>query len=269
MIVEFIGTPGAGKTTLLPAVADFYHAQGLRAYTVVEAARPFAARTIWGKAIRKFVPVRWQRPLLWQLFYHLSKLYRLKFFWHHPQLIWMVARFQHRRPLDAADRRHVLRWFYHQTGCYEFLKAHARAHEVLLFDEGFIHRVVQHYASENETPDLIHMLDYINLLPRPDVVICPLAPRAVCERRVYDRGLWARFRHKSAEDVSRYMDHAHAVVQEAVRHIQRRGWTVVVVENDGVETAVAAAELHLKLERLSQETVRIATVSLPKRSISS
>lgn len=262
MIVEFIGTPGAGKTMLLPVVADFFKAQGYCAYSVVEAARPFAARTIWGKAVCKLLPARWQRPLLWQVFYHLSKLYRLRFFLQNPQLMWMVARFQRQRPIDDVDRRHVLYWFYHQVGYYAFLKAHALAHEVLLFDEGFIHRVVQHYASETEEPDLVHMLAYIERLPRPDLVIHPIAAEAVCEQRVYDRGLWQRFQHKSAADISCYMAHAHAVVQETVQQIKRRGWMVIEVHNDGVTAADAATELRRKLTQLPYSPQTFAPVQI-------
>lgn len=260
MIVEFIGTPGAGKTTLLPVVADFYDAQGMRAYTVVEAARPFAARTVFGKVVRRLAPARWRRQLLWQVFYQLSRLYRLSFLARHWQLVWMVVRFQYQRPLNNVDRHHVLYWFYHQVGYYAFLKAHAMPNEVLLFDEGFIHRVVQHYASEKESPNLIHMLDYINLLPQPDLVIYPIANQELCERRVYERGLWQRFEQKSPAEVSRYIANACAVVEEAVQQIKRRGWTVIEVNNDNVERIVAAAELHVALALLPQTVVTHAVV---------
>lgn len=262
MIVEFIGTPGAGKTTLLPIVADFFKAQGYDAYSVVEAARPFAARTIWGKAVCKLLPTRWHRPLLWQVFYHLSKLYRLQFFLQNPQLMWMVVRFQHQRPLDKTDRQHVLHWFYHQVGSYTFLKTHARPDEVLLFDEGFIHRVVQHYASEMEEPDLKHMLAYIELLPRPDLVIHPIAAETVCEERVYERGLWQRFQHKSAADISSYISHAHAVVQEAVQQIKQRGWMIIEVHNDGVPAADAATELRRKLAQWPSSAPNFAPLQI-------
>ncbi len=267
MIVECIGTPGAGKTTLLPVLADFFQAQGLQAYTVVEAARPFAARTIWGKLICKLIPARWQQPLLWQLYYHLSKLYQVWFFMQHPRLIWMVFRFQRRRPIDRTDRQHVLFWFFRQTGSYAFLKAHARPNEVLLFDEGFIHRVVQNYASEGEEPNLFHMLDYIDLLPQPDLVVHPVADRFICEERVYARGLWQRFQHKSRAEISRYIMHADMVVQEAVEHIKRRGWTIVEVNNDNVETAVVADMLHYELTQLPQIVITHTTVEPPKRSL--
>src|SRR3712207_9136247 len=59
------------------------------------------------------------------------------------RLIQQVLTSQKRRPIPLEERRHALHWFVHLVGCYEFLTAHGRADEALIFDEGFIHRVVQ------------------------------------------------------------------------------------------------------------------------------
>lgn len=252
MIIEFIGTPGAGKTTLLPAVAAFFEDNGLRAYTAVEAARPFAARTLPGKLITALAPQTWQRPLLWQLYSLFNLLYQLPFLLQHPRLSWRVLTFQQQRPISGTDRRHVLRWFFHHAGRVAFLQAYARPDEVLLFDEGFVHRVVQLYASEHETPDLRHMQTYLDQIPRPSLLIVPLADRDLCEQRVYRRGLWVRFQRKSAAAVARYMDHAHTAVTTTVDYLKRKEWMVVEVQNGAVDTAVAAADLRHQLTRLTR-----------------
>lgn len=268
MIVEFIGTPGAGKTTLLPIVANYFNQNGFAAYSVVDAARPFAARTIWAKGVRR-LPASWHRPLLWQIFYHLSKVWRLKFFLENTELISMVYGYQNSRPISDLDRQHVLRWFSHHVGAYTFLKSHALPNEVLLFDEGFIHRVVQHYASEAEEPDFSHMRAYIDLLPQPDLVIYPVATRELCEQRVYNRGLWERFRQKSPPEVVQYMINAHKIVCEAVKHIKSRGWMVIEVDNNNVTETVAAAELVRKLSQLPPFTSKDSSAVMPVESISS
>lgn len=268
MIVEFIGTPGAGKTTLLPVVTDYFNQNGFDAYSVVDAARPFAERTIWAKGVR-LLPISWHRPILWQLFYHLSKVSRFKFSLENPKLISMVYHYQHSRPISKPDRQHVLRWFFHHVGTYAFLKSHARPNEALIFDEGFIHRVVQHYASEAEKPDFSHMRAYIDLLPQPDLVIYPVAARELCEQRVYNRGLWERFRQKSPPEVVQYMINAHKVVCEAVKHIKNRGWMVVEVDNNNGPETFAAVELVRKLSQLPPFTPDSSTATMPAGSVSS
>ncbi|UCG25667.1 MAG: hypothetical protein JSW55_06665, partial [Chloroflexota bacterium] len=151
MYFEFIGAPGAGKTTLLPAAAEAMAGRGLTAYTVAEAARPFARRTWPGAAVARLAPESWRGPLLWQTFYRLSLLDRMRFFAGHKRLLCLVLASQWRRPASAdARQRRVLHWYFRHAGYYEFLRKRATSGELLIFDEGFVHRVVQLFASAVE-----------------------------------------------------------------------------------------------------------------------
>ncbi len=250
MIIEFIGPPGAGKTTFLSTVIDYFHERDLQAYTVVDAARPFAGRTVGGKLIRHLAPAEWQRPLLWRQFYLQSWFYRFKFMAHHPRLVREVFASQKQRPAEAGVReRKVLPWFFHLLGSYEFLKAQARRDEVLLFDEGFVHRVVQHFASAVETPQKAPVLAYLDLLPQPDLVIFVQAPWEVCERRIYNRGLWQRFQEKEPAEITQFVINAHQIVGWAVEHIKQRGWTMIEVDNGGDNLDVTRAALRCQMDQ--------------------
>lgn len=251
MIVEFIGTPGAGKTSLLPVVRQHFTARGFQAYSVVEAARPFAERTPAGKLIPHWLPQRARKLLLWQVFYQSSRLYRRRFSAEHQEMIERVLTFQAQRPISPADKNHVLGWFIHLTGCYEFFRAYATPRDVLLFDEGFIHRVVQLFASENETPDPRQVTAYLELVPRPDLVVFPNAPRELCETRVYERGLWERFRAKTPQETSRFIANASSVVHLAVDWMQAQGWPVIEVNNGAQEMSVSRETLRQTLLRSS------------------
>jgi thymidylate kinase len=258
LIVEFIGTPGAGKTTLLPTVIEHLQARGIRARTVVEAARPYAQRTWLGAAVGRLIPLSLHRALWWQVYYHLSTLYQLKFFAKHPRLIRHVLSSQRRRPISAGARQYVLFWFFRLAGCYEFLTAHARSDEALLFDEGFIHRVVQMNASDVEEPDPARILAYVNLLPQPDLVIFPKAPWEICEQRIYRRGLWERYRHKSQAEVSRHIANAHRIVSLTVDTIKSKGWTVIEVDNGTDDLTASTAELRSKLATIPFQTSEVS-----------
>ncbi len=116
-----------------------------------------------------------------------------------------------------------------------------------MFDEGFVHRAVQMHASDIEEPKPAQIAAYVDLLPRPDLVIVPWAPSDLCEARVYSRGLWERFQHKSRSEVAAYIAHSYRIVSYTVEHIKRRGWSVVEVDNSGGDPAASAAELQMKL----------------------
>jgi len=250
MIVEFIGTPGSGKTTLMPVVKEHFNGQHFQAYSVLEAARPFAGRTLPGKMVSWLTPGKIQRFLLWQLFYAYSYSYQPRFSKQHKKLMDSVLEFQKLRPISKSDRTHVLHWFIHLTGVYEFLRSQALAGDLLIIDEGFLHRVVQLFASEKEIPDLTSVAKYLDLIPRPDLIIYPKASSAVCIRRVFERGVWERFRTKGREDTSRFIRNAHLIVDFTVKFIKEEGWTVVEVDNDKESVATSKSDLKRGLSEL-------------------
>lgn len=254
MIIEFIGAPGAGKTTLLPAVARFFEPHAYRAYTVVQAARPFACRTRSGKLVRKLAPTAWRQPLLWRAFYLQSMAERLRFMALHPQLIAQIMRSQRGRPARAHVRqRAVLPWLFRHMGYYEFLRRHIQPNEVLLFDEGFIHRVVQLFTSSVEKPTSAAIAAYIDLLPQPDLVIYVQASTAVCEQRIYERGLWPHAQQQAPAEISQFVQHAHEAAALAVTQARHREWQVLEVANDGVDLTAVQANLWQQLSHIHLE----------------
>ncbi len=265
MVIEFIGAPGAGKTTLIPVVEEVCRERGIDARTVVEAARPYAQRAWAGKAVARFAPQPWQRPLLWQVFYHLSLWSRIAFCARRPRLISLALITQLRRPVPAEIRRHAWRWFIHLAGCYRFLLAHARAGEALILDEGFIHRVVQMYASHLETPDMDRISAYVDLIPRPDLVIAVHAPWEVCLERIYQRGLWERFQHMSQDEVAAFVRNAHRIVDMTVDYVRSAGWTLLEVDNGIADPALSQQGLRAGLEAILPAPVALPITPVDHR----
>lgn len=253
LVIEFLGAPGAGKTTLLSTAIAALQEQGIHGRTVLQAARPYARRTLVGQVVGQWMPWRWQRPVLWQLFYHQSSLYRLRFFARHPQLLRQVVAGQRNRPDAAGTRqRRVLYWFWRTAGYYEFLIRHGRLGEALLLDEGFIHRVVQLFTSPIETPQSAAIAAYVDQLPQPDCVIFVHAPAEVCYERIYRRGVWEHFRDSSPAEVKRFVEHAACAVELAAGRARHNGWTVLEVDNGGTDLRTAQAALCRQLRTVAQ-----------------
>jgi thymidylate kinase len=231
LIVEFVGTPGSGKTTLSIELVELLRGRGIEAATVVGAAREHARRTLVGQVIGRLRPARLRSLLLWQVFYLLCVLHALAFIRKEPALTRQVLRGQLRRPIPIARKRHHLFWFFQLAGRYSFLTTTSRACEALVLDDGFLHRAVHLHASHVEEPDAEQVRAYVDLLPRPDLVVFPVADREVCERRVRRRGVWRHFRHLSAAELSRYLDNGEWVAGLAVRRARQRGWTVIDINN--------------------------------------
>lgn len=248
LVVEFLGTPGAGKTTLLNTAHTVFQEEGFYAYSVVEAARPLAQRTSSGKVVSLISPASYRKQFLWQLFYYSSRVARLTFMRKHKQLVRYVTYSQKRRPVEAAIReRRVLYWFDHLMGYYEYLTAHAQPDEVLIWDDGFVHRAVHLHASSVEIPNLTHVRTYLDLIPQPTMVIVPCTPVEVCEERILQRGIWEHFRDKSRAELRQYLISADQVVNATVDYLKAKGWLVIEVDNRHNDLAAAQEELRKKL----------------------
>ncbi len=244
MIVEMIGIPGAGKTSMLPTVTSTLADFNFKARRVVDAGRPFARRDPAGAALEKWAPRSIQPKLLWQVFYWRSYAARRRFARKNPELIAHVRQAQRSRQIPRADRRHALYWFFHLTGYYEYLLSHMQPGEALVMDEGFTHRVVQLFATGKEKPDLDSVRRYIDLIPRPDLLIALRAPSELCEARVYRRGIWSRMKGRSGTEISRYFSNAETVVAWTLKYVESIGWPVIHVENQESRLSLARENLR-------------------------
>jgi thymidylate kinase len=251
MIVEFIGTPGAGKTTLVPVVSTYFKENGYQAYSVLDAARPFAKRTFAGKVVRKIFPESILKIILWQIFYISSYFNRRKFHQKNNALMEAFYHHQEKRPITPSDREHVIHWFVHLTGYYEFFKKFIQQNDVLIFDEGFVHRVVQLFASENEAPDFDLVASYLDLIPKPDLIIFTNTPTNICEERVFSRGVWERFREKDPADTSKFIHHSSEVVNFSAKYMREKGWNLIEVQNGHQEISIVAETLKNQLTQMN------------------
>jgi thymidylate kinase len=250
MFIEMIGPPGVGKTSLLPTVIEALREMGIQAYTVVDAARPYAQRTFVGRVLKRLTIPRLHQQLFWQYFSLLSFLYRIKFIANNPSLVWQVIKTQSRRPSEADVRqRKVQHWFFRLIGYYEFLRTNIKPNEVVILDEGFLHRVVQLFSSSIEEPIRDQIFGYVDLLPPPDLTVFIQASPDVCEKRIYERGLWERLQHRNQDEISHFVDNAHLAVTLAVSHARRKGWTIIEVDNEESDLKLAQVALRYQVAK--------------------
>ncbi len=233
VVIEFVGCPGAGKTTAALEMTRILRARGLDAVSMLQAGRPHAARTRVGRAVAA-LPARWRGPLLWQV-------YR----WHG----WRGARaFRRDRValagLASRSHRHTQTWFFRLAGRLRFLVGSPVKGEVLVIDDGFLHRSVALHASPSVEPDLTAVAAFVDLLEQPAIAVHVQASAPTCAARVRERGLWRHRAGWTDEDLGGYLVNASSVVEAAVARARERGWNVVDVDNE----RPGAEQMHATLE---------------------
>jgi hypothetical protein len=257
VVVELVGAPGAGKTTFLPAALDACRTAGLRPYTIVGAGRAFAARTLAGRAANAVLPARLRDKALWAIFLGCRSIWAAAFAARRPQLAWYVLALAQDRPAAARAReRRVLHWYVRLVGAYGFLTSRAREGEALVLDEGFIHRTVQLHSSTVEIPEAATIDAYVDLVPRPELLVHVRAPIDVCERRVRSRGVWDRFRSEDPSDLTRFVANAHRATTLIATAAEARGWRVVEIDNGEGDPAHVEAALRSRIRAALEEHAR-------------
>jgi adenylate kinase len=257
MLVEFLGVPGTGKTTLTSMVVQNMQAWGVQSLSVIGAIRVYAARTLRGRLICRFVPGSLQRPALWRVYSWFRPLYRLQFAGEHPEFWRYVARSQQERPIPQEHRQLIWRHFGDVVASYQFLSRQMRPGETLVYDEGFTHRVVNLYVSEQEQPEPDRIVQYLAQAPTSDLVILVHAPLSICVQRVWTRGVRGRLGGTSEQEVTRFLENAQRAVSISAAYLQSSGRAMIEVDNGGGLEPCAADLVNQLKEFLAVQPSRI------------
>ncbi len=247
MLVEFVGAPGTGKTTLASAAIQFLREQGSRVLAVEDLVSVCAARTQWGRIMTAVVPHPWQGSVLWRVYSWTRVYYRTQFAFKNYAFWQYIADLHRNRSIHEQDRRRIRRYLDGMMSLYQFYKVHMQPDEILIFDEGFAHRVT-HFVSDVEEPNPSVVMRYVELMPPSDLVILVRAPVETCVDRVWSRGLRGRLRDKSKREVNLFIANSAQAVDIAAHYIEHMGRNVLQVENNGsLDTCVASLTDQLEV----------------------
>lgn len=251
MIIELIGSSGAGKSTITPIVREFFQQHGANVYLRRDAARMCMERLPVGRLVR-FMPGQIRDHVIKRVYWNLHRWQENRFKQQHPELIRYVQETQRLRPPESlVQQRNVLPSFRKLMGHYGLLTTMKRPGDVLIFDEGFVHRVIALHVSPVEAPPIETITTYLDLVPRSDLVIYVKTPPDVCIQRVKKRGPASFLASMHDEHMALFFKNMQIVIQLAVSYIQQKGWTVIEVDNSQNDLDQAAAALQMQLRGIS------------------
>jgi thymidylate kinase len=260
MIIEFIGVQGAGKSTMALVARQVLRDLGLKAMFVPEASRCCLMRAPLGRVIRFVTPPRWQERVTWGVFRRLLVLYKVQFAVRNRTLALRVLGVLARRQLSWRDKRSIMRWFFRDASYYRYFSDRLLPDEVLILDEGLVHRATSLYTSASEDPSLPEVTSYVKLLPRSDLVIWVQASLDICAARVSSRGMSKRY---LGRDLAPYLNNSAKTIDIALQGIRDIGWDTVVTSNDGNLEACAGDLRGLLKERvIRRNSGQIALASM-------
>jgi hypothetical protein len=257
LVIELVGAPGSGKSTLLPVVLDACRSAGYASATVVGLARPLASRTPLGRLLTLLPDGRIRSRASWMFFRWTSAVSSVTQIARTWPLARQVVRSQWgRSPGAEAGTRRVGYWMFRLLGAHGLFLRYATVGEVLVLDEGYVHRVVQLFASTVEEPDREPVRRYLSTVPVPDLLLAVHVPVEQCVERVTARGAWARFADRDGDELKRFVSSAHRATELATSYARELGWNLIEVDNstDGID-AIGAMLRAAVTERLDPDMV--------------
>jgi len=251
MLIEFTGMVGSGKSTIAAELKRLLRADGFTALSPAEAIERCLGRAWLGRAIARLAPVGWRERLQGHVLRMVEGWQRLAFAISRPQLVWHVLQSQLDRKIPWWHRRIIIDRFFEVAGQYRYLRDHLQDGEVVVLEEGFVHRATNLYAWESQAVDPKMVRRYLSLLPELDLVVFVRAPLDVCLERAGMRGLPQRLRDKEQATVDRFMVNANIISRVTFEFLTAHRRHLIEVDNSGErQDCLTNFRHHLEDKRL-------------------
>jgi thymidylate kinase len=241
VFVEFVGLVGAGKSTFVVALNQLMRESGFQVWSLDQAVRLCVGRSRVGQWIEAFGGASRFAPSLLRLWLLVTlRFYMFLFMIEHPRLCMLAGRSQLHRDIPLWHRWLILGLFFDVAAGYRFLRDRLGPEEVVILDEGLLHRAVNLYAWEPRQLDARAVTRYFRLLPAMDLAVVVQAPVELALERATRRGLPIRLRDKDARTIETFMRHAMQIVEIAGAHLAASQRHSIAVDNSAaLESGIA------------------------------
>lgn len=217
--VEFTGLVGSGKSTLADAARELLSNAGTKAYSLREAELACFNRSWGGRTASRLSPKRMRAKLAQALLrWFVRPAFASIFIFRHPALISSVLRLMRGLAhLPAGHRWLIFQRFLAVAGAYQWIRPRLMENELVILDEGLVHRAINLMAWQTHELDPRIVENYFQRLPAVDFLFVVDTPVQESLARAQQRGLPARMRNKSQRVISRFMDNSEIILDTACK----------------------------------------------------
>jgi Ser/Thr protein kinase RdoA (MazF antagonist)/ribose 1,5-bisphosphokinase PhnN len=245
-VIELVGPVGAGKSTLRAHLAAALAGRGVEVLEPAAAVDRVLRRSALGPIAGPLLGSRigpLVRTVVVDLPFGVGRLVR------HPRLGRSVVGALAASPIPGWHRRIIFRRWIEVAGRDALVRPRLAPGEVVVFDEGLIHRAVNLFAwRPDATADSVK--GYLALVPPPDAVVVVQAGSGVAAERLAERGLPKRLEGREPGHVAAFLERTRRVLRITDGWLATAGLPVVRVDNEGPEEAIDT-QLEAQLTRLA------------------
>ena len=260
--IEFYGQVGSGKSPVAQVARRLLVEAGFEPIDMKTALHRCLERSRLASLVTTFMPDRFCYPVAKAVYRRaLYPLYSLRLALLKPGLVSAVIRAQLGNGLPWWHKRQIWRLFFNQENGLVFVSSRLAEDEILLLEEGPLHRAVNLFSWQMDGIRAGLVRQYLAHLPELDLAVRVEAPLDQCQARMLARGLPSRLEPKGDETTTVFFENAGQIVALISSHVAASGRPAIVVDNGGerghFEAALAAA-LSRALPALSRLASRPA-----------
>ena len=234
IFIEFFGLVGAGKTTVALATEKILLETGHEAIDLVTAIDRCLERSLLGRLARPFVGPAHRKRLLKALYREgISPIYGLRLALVNPVLVAAAIRAQLGNGLPWWHKRRIWRLFFSVLNGRAFLAGRLEENEIVLLEEGSLHRAVNLFAWQMDGVRRDLLAQYLEHLPALDLAVLVEAPIDRCRSRSNGRGLPNRLLNKDEATADRFFENAAHIVVLVASYASASGRPIIIVDNSG------------------------------------
>jgi len=231
MQIDMLGLPGSGKSTIAGEIKKAYRSLGVKAndyLTLCCTALPGFRAALLIK-----MPTRIRNKGLQIMFRSTDTIFK------HCLLFISANRKLNEHVLCSLDRKDngeeaimVVRWLYELFAQHNLIHSTIASDNYIIYDEGFLNRLITLYGYEDGVINKELIGEYIESIPRPDLVFYVDTEIENCIKRMKKRGYPKRLKGKSERDIEMILRNCRECAEYAIDNLKETGVTVHRIDNN-------------------------------------
>lgn len=164
----------------------------------------------------------------------LKRVYKLRYIEQNLQLYDFILDLTQRRSIPIDHKNFILKVYFDLAARYQIGFERFDNEAILVFDEGFFHKVVNFFVSvEEDNINFNGVKKYLEKIPEINTLIMVEANEDTCNLRLHKRKLPFRLKGKNDDEIFKYLVKAKSVIDYAVNYFDKRDTNIITIKNTG------------------------------------
>lgn len=237
--LEFFGLPGSGKSTMKYHIINELKRKKNNVFSDEDALLHLLKdkNEIFYFHFLKYIPSKYSEKLLKSIF-NRSKLKFAsinRFLAIHGNLVQAIFKSDKFDKVQIQEKEKILSWFFNTISIYQIIEDDMQNNVTIVFDEGFIHKIINLFISPSQNYNNNYnedIINYIKYIPKPDYLFIVDSKIDDCFERMKIRGFPTRLKTKSEEEIKDYLRICQGKIDFIIDYLKEKKYDIIRISNN-------------------------------------